>query len=180
MYPLQNEQEVGTVIFLSDVLEPKHNTGYLPSPIPCERDREISGLLRHWMKLDDLARQGEASVITDAQRRVLRAYSERMASLGVRTRDPDLLTVGLIASALGGWRSDWRDDIPVLALYYDAAIRLGISANTLFNCAAEFLSEDASDVLRQFPLRRPADRSLEAMAYAVSSDAGGLRYVRTW
>jgi hypothetical protein len=56
------------------------NIGYGLLPIPCPRDAEISTLLREWMRMKETARRQAISKLTPDYSRVLKCYSERLAS----------------------------------------------------------------------------------------------------
>ncbi len=103
-----------------------------------------------------------------------------MASLAVRDRNAEHLLLGLIAIGLDGWRDDWRENLVLLSLHYDAAKKISISPDKLFEKAATFLDDNAATGLRSFPHRSEEDKSLEAMGYKIGKDADGFRYRRTW
>lgn len=164
----------------ADWLGVKSNHGYGALPIPQARDVEIGGLLRAWMALGEADRKEAAEGILEGQRFTLLAYSERMASLAVREANPDLITLGLVALGVDGWRRDWRDNAAIIALYYDAAQKLGTHPENAFEKAAALLPEKAANALRTFLRRSTEDKSLAAMGYVVGTDVDGFRYERTW
>jgi hypothetical protein len=180
LVPASRSLVLGDSIFSVQWLSSDHNCGYGPLPIPQERDELITKLIRAWMSLDDASRKESVCEITERQVPVLLAYSERMASLAVRENNGDLLVLGLIAIGLDGWRYDWRENLIILALHYDAAKRLGISPEIIFGKAFAFLSERFVDALAVFLRRRTRDKSLEAMGYIAGADDQGFRYMRTW
>jgi hypothetical protein len=156
------------------------NIAYGTLPIPNLRDREITHLIETWVKLDEVVRQGAAKNILESQRFTLLAYSERMASLAVRTRDPQKIFLGLLALGVDGWKGDWRENAEILCLHYDAAKRIGVIQSQVFEKAASFLSLKVAMALRSFVQRSPSDQSLEAMGYSAASDDDGFRYKRDW
>ena len=156
------------------------NHGYGTLPIPQQRDGEITDILWKWIALDDSAREEAASHLLNDQRLVLLAYSERMASLAVRQRKEDFLVLGLLALGIDGCRADWRDNVLVMCLHYDAAQRIGASVDGVFAKAASLLPTKAADALRAFTHRAPEDKSLKAMGYIAGQDGDGFRYRRTW
>jgi hypothetical protein len=165
---------------LADWLRAENNRGYGPLPIPQPRDAEISNLLKNWMALDGPSRMASAIGIQEEQRFTLLAYSERMASLAVRERNPELLILGLLALAIDGWRGDWRDNVSVVSLHHDAAQRIGVSSENIFETVARLVSKTPADGLRSFLHRSARDKSIEAMGYVVEADNDGVRYRRTW
>ncbi len=137
-------------------------------PIPQRRDAEISSLLRAWLELDEPTRKAALSQLPSDCRFTLLGYSERMASLAVRDRNKEHVLLGLLALGLDGWRDDWRDNVLVVCLHYDAAKRIGLRPNDLFEQAAALLPEKPAIALRSFLRRSEEDKSLEAMGYAVA------------
>jgi hypothetical protein len=152
--------------------------GYLARPIPQPRDSDISNVLRAWMALDEVDRN--QSEVSGEQRWTMLSYSERMAALAVRERSQDLITLGLIALGVDGWNYDWRDNVLIVALHYDAAKRIGASPEDVFESAARLLPDKPASGLRSFLRRSAHDKSLEVMGYIVGNDEDGIRYQRTW
>lgn len=161
-------------------LKGKNNNRYGPLPIPQPRDGEITEVLRAWMALDEPTRQVAAQRILEEQRNTLLAYSERMASLAVRERAEEWIFLGLVALGVDGWRGEWRENVLVICLHYDAAQRLRVSPESVFEKAATLLPLRSANALRAFLRRSEADKTLKAMGYVVGADADGLRYIRTW
>jgi hypothetical protein len=161
-------------------LRASNNHGYGPTPIPQPQDLKISELIRGWMTLDDRARAEAAEAIEEEQRATLLAFSERMASLAVRRQDSTLIVLGVVALGVDGWRYDWRDNVLVLSLHYDAARRCGRSPEVLFDEAARLLPRKPKEALGQFLRRSNEDKSIEAMGYRAAADADGFRYLRNW
>lgn len=164
----------------ADWLSADLNIGYGVLPIPDARDIEITELIKAWLKLDVSIRQAETQKIREQQRYTLLAYSERMASLAVRTRDQEKIFFGLLALGIDGWRGEWRDNAEIVALHYDAAQRIDESPDQIFDRAATKLSLKVATALRSFLRRSSTDRSLTAMGYSVGSDTDGFRYKRDW
>ena len=118
---------MATSIFAyADWLRVENNKGYGVLPIPRGRDVEISSLLRAWLDLDEPSRKTALSQLPSDCRFTLLGYSERMASLAVRHRNKEHILLGLLALGLDGWRADWRDNVLVVCLHYDAAKRIGL------------------------------------------------------
>jgi hypothetical protein len=134
-------------LFSADWLLARNDRGYGTLPIPQARDGEISNLIATWMNLDEPSRNESALQITDQQSTVFLTYSERMASLAVRERNQELLVFGLIALGLDGWRFDWRENIMILSLHYDAAERIGAKPELVFEKAAALLNKSVANAL---------------------------------
>jgi hypothetical protein len=173
---------MNTGLFLSCAwLLNENNRGYLQQPIPQARDSQISSLLKAWMALNEFDRKKSSSEILLEQQDTLLIYSERMAALAVRERNPDLITLGLVAIGVDGWeRFDPRENLLIVPLHYDAAQRIGANPETIFTSVAQLLPETSAEGLRSFLRRSQPDKSLEAMGYVASSDGDGFRYRRTW
>ncbi len=154
--------------------------GYGTWPIPDPLDDRISRLIQAWMQLPSELRENEAASITDEQAGVLRAYSERIASWAVRTKDAKLLVFGLLAIGIDGGSVDWREDILLLSLHHDAAQKVGVAPEIVFEEAARLLPTSVEDALMAFLKRSPDDQSLESMGYKEAADRDGFRYQRTW
>jgi hypothetical protein len=171
---------VGNGLFLAEWLSSDRNRGYGPLPIPQVRDERITKLIKEWMNLDHVSRTESAREITENQAGVFLAYGERMASFAVREHDGDLLVLGLIAAGLDGWQYDWRENVLIVPLFYDAATRLGVSPEIIFSKTYAFLSEKVVNGLEGFLRRSPHDKSLAIMGYIAGADDQGFRYIRTW
>lgn len=129
-------------------LKAENNRGYGALPIPQPPDDKITKLLRAWATLALSARSAASTRVLDEQRFTLLAYSERMASLAVRTGDIEKIFLGLLAVGVDGWRGDWRNNIILLSLHYDAAQKLSRAAEPVFEKAASLLSPNVATVGR--------------------------------
>jgi hypothetical protein len=168
------------LIASADWLRVENNRAYGPLPIPQPIDDEITELLRTWAGLDPSERLAASLRVLDNQRFTLTAYSERMASLAVRTRDIEKIFFGLLALGIDGWRNDWRDNVTILSVHHDAAQRLSVVAEPVFERAAALLSPKVATAFAGFLERTPATKSISAMGYVASSDDDGFRYLRSW
>ena len=166
--------------FAADWLKDENNYGYGFQPIPSERDEQISNLLRAWQQLDASARRPAIAPISKGNLSTLLCYSERMACLAVRTFQQEYLLLGLLANGLDNWQTDFRENVIILALHYDAAGQIGVPPAGVFNAAAHLLPEQSSRGLRAFLRRSDDDRSLKAMGYEAGRDNEGFRYRRIW
>jgi hypothetical protein len=170
----------GDLIASAEWLRVENNRGYGTLAIPQPIDDKITGLLRTWAGLGTSARSAASSRVLDEQRFTLMAYSERMASLAVCTRDMEKVLFGLLALGVDGWRDDWRDSVMVLSVLYDAVQRLSAAPEPVLERAAALLSPKAATAFASFLRRTPATKSIRAMGYVAASDDDGFRYVRTW
>jgi hypothetical protein len=155
------------------VLDPEENTGYLNWVLPSARDAEITRAVE-WLRQSGRPRP------TPAQRRVLLAFAERMASLARRESSPDRVRAGLTAAALtaedGG--EETRDALLVLPLLWRSAEVLGLDADAEFRGVA---ADVGRGELVDFAERPPADRAIDTMGYVEVDDEDlGFSYERTW
>src|SRR5579885_505258 len=146
-------------------------------PIPQPEDAIIADAVLAWSRLPRSDRDAASQSVTLRQWYVLLAFSRRRASLAVREEREELIFQGLLAVGLDGWRYDFRDCIVRLALLYDAAVRIGVAPEEVFERAATLLPPRSAAELRSFLLRAPEDRSLWVMGYKAGSDEDGFRYV---
>jgi hypothetical protein len=142
-------------------------------------DTEITQLLEVWTRLSPSQRSAAALQISGEQRQTLLAYGERMASLSVRNSDATLIHYGLLGVGIDGWQSDWRDNVTIVSLLYDAANRIGEEPRAIFESTAALLADKPASAIRRFLLRSAEDKSLAVMGYIVGTDLDGFRYLRT-
>jgi len=159
----------------SDPAQPRF-AGYGPSPLPNLRDDLVG-------KAIDQAVSGGAPVVADlvqgaseAGRRVLRAYGERMASLAVRRRDAGLLVRAVIAVVIGGLDQNALEALMVMPMIEHSAGLLDADLAGLFEQAANVVGHPGSVNLVTWLTRTPEDRTLASMGFVESSDEGGFRY----
>lgn len=162
-------------------LSPQKYKGYFRSPIPELRDDKIGNLLQRWSSLDKDQRKASSSKASREQRRILLAYSERMASLAVRKRQSDCIFLGLLALGISEGAGDFREAMLKVPLHFDAARRIEADPRALFEKAAALLpGEEAAETLREYPKISPEKQTIEVMGYVAGSDEQGFRYERTW
>jgi hypothetical protein len=109
----------------------------------------------------------------------LLAFGIRMAALAVREQDASHLADALAAVAIEGGRIDLRENLQVLALIYHSAEKIGADAQSLFD-SAPASNPELGAAIREFPRRAARDRSIEAMGFRESGDAGEFLYQRVW
>ena len=163
-----------------DTLLSGRSAGYGARPYPTETDVTVTSLVTwartaSFSELADLSRR-----LTDAHSFTLLCYAERMANLAVRSGTREPLENGLLAVALEAARVDWREDILILSLLYRSASKVGINAEELFRGAAGSAVGELATIIRDFPSRPEASRSIEAMGYRESTSPEGFTYQRTW
>ncbi len=102
----------------------------------------------------------------------------RSPSLALRAGDVSMLSSGLLAKAISTAVGDFdpRDVMVGLALYVDAAERIGTSASSLFEAVASRLDgHRIADLYRRFGAR--SDVTLEAFGWHLVESPEGPDYV---
>lgn len=149
---------------------------YYSQPIPVELDSKIGKLVRLFRDAPESERRHFFKRRDEDTSWFLIAFAERTASLAVREKSRDRVLDGLLALIIEDYRVDPRDNLTRLAVLYDAAARIGASPEELFAEAASFASNAVARSLVEFPMRRPADRSLQAFFYKGVEGPEGFRY----
>lgn len=74
-----------------------------------------------------------------------------------------------------------RETLQMFALIHDASSRIAIDPKSLFEDAASHaVRPELREALRQFPWRKPQDRSIEAMGFQTVGGGESFRYDRRW
>jgi hypothetical protein len=149
-------------------------------PLPCVLDSLVGDFVRVFMQASEPERWRLSAAVPPEDGAFLTCFAERMASLGVRERSRARLLEGLVALVIEGYKDDFRSNMVCLAPLYDAALKIGVDAQVLFEEAAGYLRNAPYRDIVEFPRRKPENRSLEAMGYEDSNDAAGFKYNRTW
>lgn len=151
---------------------------YWDQPIPSELDNEICRLIDFFIQTEDAGRELISLQVTAEHSQKLFAFSERMASLGVREQSSHRLLQGLLVLAIEDFKFDWRENLSRFSLFYDASEKIGIPPASLFAEAASYASQEVAAELNEFPKRAPDMKSLGAMGYKTISSADGFRYAK--
>jgi hypothetical protein len=160
------------------ILEPNANHGYLPRPIPAQRDNEIAALLSQVLAQDRLAQL--AQQLVEGHAVVLRVFAERMATAAVRNDDLALLRLGTIGLLLS-WRGpDNRETLLVFPVLLDAIRRIGADVGAFVTSIRQTVGDQLASPFIEFLQRSERDKSLQAMGYITATDQEGFRYLRKW
>jgi hypothetical protein len=154
--------------------------GYGRRPIPDAVDAEIRGLVRYLSDADPVTRDALLSMMTERHGFVLLAFAERMASLAVRSWNPEFVREGLEALAFGTRLVYFKEAVSILSLLYRSLTKLGVNATAFFAGAVGLGDELFDSLVRAFPSRDEQDRAIEAMGYTEGLDQDGFRYARAW
>ena len=154
-----------------------HKGNYFYESIPIELDTTLQLVVREFITADEGYRAGVLSQLTPRYRQLLLSLGTRLAILGARSRNPDLITEGLIALRLGWPEEDIRDQIRDLAPMYHAALKAGADPTALFRSAAGIAQDnDFTSFLEEFVSRPDDDNSLEALGWREVDHADGFRF----
>ena len=167
-------------LFLVHCLKELDNRGYSRAPLPQLRDEEIAQLIKAWLGLSEQDRREAELHISREQSFALITFGERMASLAVRECNAERILLGLLALGIEGGNSDWRENYLVVPLHYDAAQRIGVDAEPIFENVITQVGGTFAKHLRQFLQAPTPKKSIDVMGYQIGSDEQGFRYRRTW
>jgi hypothetical protein len=154
--------------------------GYGRRALPSPLDQLVGALIEAFIVATPMERRRVSAQSDETLSRLLLVFAERMASLAVRLNSRDHLFKGLVALAAEGWTTDSREDLLILSLLHDAAIRIGLDPREAFEQVLPYTTKPVADSLERFLARTPQDKVIEAMGYRVGADADGFRYERTW
>jgi hypothetical protein len=121
---------------------------------------------------------GQAAIreaIDDDRAGLLRAWSERLAALGVRLESQSPLVQGLVGLSLAQ-EADAGESLLVAPLHRRSAEKLGLDADRVFDAACGRTDLAGARWLRD---ARDCDDQPEDAGYVEDSDADGFRYGRT-
>ena len=164
--------------FCLAVLDPTDNRGYLQKRIPDRRDKEIGELISRVLKETQVARFSHSIEARHAV--VLRVYAERMASTAVRTRDYQLLRLGLVGLLLTNCEPESRETLTIFPLIIDALRKLSVEPAALVSSVRLLIGEQLTRPFVDFANRSEVEKSLQIMGYKEGVDDEGFRYIRCW
>lgn len=145
--------------------------------IPSETDAKISNLIKLFIQASVAERLAFYERVRSPLYGLFLNFAERSATLAVRDRSPQWVLEGLVALLLENCRSgDYRDTIVCMAPIYDAAVKIDIEADRLFEEVASYLENEAASHIKSFPKRFPYQKSLEAFNYIEVETPNGFSY----
>jgi hypothetical protein len=150
--------------------------GYGRAPIPDRRDEELDRYVEGLRAGGPVVVGQALGQVSDAGRRVLRAYGERAASRAVRSKSVDSLILALVAVVVGGLDQNALEALMPVSLIEDAGLRVGADPGVYFGKAADIVGHPGSVNLMVWLARNPEDRTPEAMGFVASEDLTGFRY----
>ncbi|MFF5897635.1 hypothetical protein ACFY8O_17090 [Streptomyces argenteolus] len=162
-----------------EALDPQKYIGYGVREIPCVEDAHVDAAIRA------ITSSADMEVIVRFTRRsawrVFNAFAVRMASLGVRNRDPEIIRRGLVACGVAlSSAEDFREVILSLTVLHRASILIEEDPVHLFREASGVMPPWIAEIVDQFPMREVKDLRIEPCGYAEGRDGSGFRFVSTW
>ncbi|HEV2952468.1 MAG TPA: hypothetical protein VG015_00050 [Candidatus Dormibacteraeota bacterium] len=152
---------------------------YLLQPYPTPLDEALDAVVSGFGSMSDAERAVWKGKVPFTQRdsQVLLTYGARMATQALREGSTDRVTNGLLAHLIEGERDDWRENIIVLTLLFDAMKKLGAEPLPLFDAVASLaLGDPAGETLKGFRNRKPEVLTIESMGYRTTMANQGVRY----
>lgn len=149
--------------------------GYWTLAIPSKFDEAILECIQEFNNLSPHDKLNQKKDITISVAWLLLSFSERMASLSLRTENQNTFDIGLIALNIIFGKLDFREIIIIFSLYYDVSVRHRYSFDKILGQKDEF-----SGILSSFLNRKFEDKQIETMGFTVEvNDLKKLTYKRT-
>lgn len=165
--------------FLNEVILPKyHGSGKLP--IPSKLDNKFTDFIDSYLELDDIDRDRIRKGLEEEHKFFFLGFSKRMACLAVRKKSEKEIYRGLGAIFLQAGLGDFREDIIIFTLLYDAALKIGVEPDSLFLKAAKDFDYSEVSEIHKFLNRSDRDKTPKVMGYIEGADKDGFLYIRTW
>jgi hypothetical protein len=159
---------------LLGLLDLPHGEDYYSARIPGPADERIGRAVAAWSAAAPAAQAAIREAIDDERADLLRAWSERLASLGVRLDSSGPLVQGLVALSLAE-EADPGEAMLVATLHRRSAEKLDLDADRLFDAAAGRTDLAGARWLRD---ASEAPEQPEDAGWVEDSDADGFRYGR--
>src|SRR5262245_24053367 len=168
-------------LMLLDGLRADNLAGYGHSRMPNPVDESVVQFITRYRDSDGEAQERIRSSLTEDYTAGLLAFAERMAVLAVRENDPERVLYGLLAIALEDFRVDQREDLLVLSLLLNSAIRIKADPEKIFKQAAGSARPRVAEVMLQFLKNNKNKKKIvEQMGYKETTTEDGFDYERTW
>src|SRR4051794_23787494 len=120
---------------LLHLLDLPHGEDYYAGRIPSAADDRVGRAVAAWSDASPAAQAAIRDAVDDDRADLLRTWSERLASLGVRLDSSGPLVQGLVALSLAE-EADPGEAMLVATLHRRSAEKLGLSPERLFDAAA--------------------------------------------
>jgi hypothetical protein len=156
------------------LLDLPRGDAYHRSRIPNAYDSRVGRAVAAFSAASPGGQAALREAIDDDRAGLLRAWSERMAALGVRFDSRSPLVQGLIALSLAQ-EPDGGEALLVAPLHRRSAEKLGLDADRVFDAACGHTDLAGARWLRD---ARDTDDQPEDAGYVEDEDADGFRYGR--
>ncbi len=161
---------------LEVILNEVKEVGNWTLPIPSKYDREIIKCIQFYNSQNLENRQKIRKEINVSVARLLLFFSERMATLSLRTKNQSMFDIGLFGLSITLGKIDIREITLIFSLYFDVFKRCSVSFNKILEQKDEF-----SEHLSSFLNRKNEDKQIESMGYIVEvNEMKELAYKRNW
>jgi hypothetical protein len=159
---------------LLPLLDLPHGDDYYAGRIPSAADDRIGRAVAGWTAASPATQAAVREAIDDDRADLLRAWSERLASLAVRLDSSGPLVQGLVALSLAE-EADPGEAMLVATLHRRSAEKLGLAPERLFDAAAGRTDLAGARWLRD---ASDAPEQPEDAGWVEDEDADGFRYGR--
>lgn len=174
---MNNEKYLDNAIQLLDIVQNVELSDYWNSKLPNSIDEEVMEIISSVMNGAMEQRQDFLSLIDDGAIRLLDVFGTRMTMLSVRKNSCDYLLKGLIALEFAATRSDYRDILMTLSLFYRSAEKLNVDPEKLFREASQYAPSPAvAEFILGYLRRSPENRRIEIMGFKEVDGPSGLIY----
>ena len=156
------------------LLDLPHADDYHAGRIPAPADERLGRAVAAFSSAPPAAQAAIREAIGDDRADLLRAWGERLASLGVRLESSGPLVQGLVGLSLAE-EADPAEAMLVATLHRRSAEKLGLEAERIFDAAAGRTDLAGARWLRD---ARDAPEQPEDAGWIEDEDADGFRYGR--
>jgi hypothetical protein len=179
MTPAPPDATAAWEVYRTEADSPRRHDPYLLEPFPTALDDALDAVVSRFQAMSERERRSWKASLAMTQRdsQILLTYAARMATQALREASTDRIVRGLVAHLIEGERDDWRENVIVVTLLFDAGRKLQANPLDLFQAVASLEpGEPASDTLVGFRKRRPEVLTIESMGYRTAMTAQGVRY----
>jgi hypothetical protein len=157
-----------------DLLDLPHADDYYAGRIPAPADERVGRAVAAFSSASPAAQAAIREAIGDDRADLLRAWGERLASLGVRLESSGPLVQGLVGLSLAE-EADPAEAMLVATLHRRSAEKLGLQPERIFDAAAGRTDLPGARWLRD---ARDTPEQPEDAGWIEDEDADGFRYGR--
>lgn len=174
---MSNDSPINKAVELLNIVQNVDLSDYWSSKLPGPIDEEIMEICNAVMNGTMEQRQDFISLVDDGGIRLLDVFGTRMTMLSVRKNSYDYLLKGLVALEFAATRSDYRDILMTLSLFYHSAEKLNVAPENLFAEASQYAtSEPVAEFILGYLQRSPENRRIEIMGFKEVDGSNGLIY----